>query len=637
MESLRILHDIEAQADIAVFHQLSDSAHIEPFALSGDVLSGDSPTVVVLTPKTATLLLDQENNHKGHLNWVVVIVRDRADSLEPKLLQSSRVAAVLDSGCSVEATYSAFKSAITLLEQRHQLNAAEMLTDILEVGRALMQEKDLDTLLQLILTYARKLTGADGASIYTRDKDGTLYFRLWQNASTQSTANAQKTLVGDYSIAGHVAKIGQTIVIDDAYHIPSSAPYKFNSASDSSIGYHTQSVLTAPLLNKANEVVGVLQLINKKTDPEARLRTREDCTKYVVPFDRQGRLVAEALAGQAGVALENSILYSDIEELFEGFIMASVRAIEARDPTTAGHSFRVAEFCTRLAKAVDRASDKTLRQVNFSKDELKELRYAALLHDFGKVGVRENVLVKANKLYPHEIDIIKHKFRYARSSLERHAFRKMLDLYAKGELSPKELEVNRKALEQTIARDLEHLDRFLEMVLKANEPSVLHQDVSRELDSIAAFTFPGESGEPVKLLEEFEFRGLALSKGSLTEDERREIESHVSHTFSFLSLIPWTKNLANLPHIAHGHHEKLDGTGYPLGLKGEELPVQTRIMTISDIYDALTASDRPYKRALSPDRALDILASEVKTGKLDNDLFRIFVETKAYTLDFALA
>ena len=631
--SIKLFHFDKIILDTRLLKQVTRNVEIQPFSSIDNCPRTIGPAIYAVTASQAISILGDKKLNINQKNWVLVIAKEKDESIGDELLQSHRVASVFDTACSRETLFTTFKSALILLDQLQQHNATQMLEDILEVGRALMQEKDLDTLLELILTNARKLTGADGASIYTRDKDGAMYFRLWQNESTDTLANAQKTLVGDYSIAGHVARTGKILVIDNAYKIPASEPYKFNPASDKSIGYHTQSVLTTPLSSKQDEIVGVLQLINKKIDRDAVLKTEADCNDYVKPFDQQSQLVAQALAGQAGVALENSMLYSDIENLFEGFIKASVKAIEARDPTTAGHSFRVAEFTTRLAKAVDHSDEFGLRNTSFSNDELKELRYAALLHDFGKVGVRENVLVKANKLYPHELEIIKHKFRYARSSVERQSFRKMLELYETDDLTREQLLDNRQKIEAAIDDELSRLDQFLDLVLRANEPSVSHQEVSRELDAIAAYTFQGENNEPVKLLEEFEFTGLTVSKGSLTEEERKEIESHVSHTFSFLSLIPWTRNLANLPDIAHGHHEKLDGTGYPLGLKGDEVSPQTRIMTISDIYDALTASDRPYKRALPEQRALDILGYEAEEGKVDEKILKVFIESGAYTLD----
>jgi HD-GYP domain-containing protein (c-di-GMP phosphodiesterase class II) len=620
-------------------------------------------SVLVLTPAQASPLLAEKNN----ASYVVVLWRsDEAQPIAPALLNHPQVVGVLDRHCSSETVYATLRSALTLLVRRGEQRSSQMLEHVLEIGRALASEKDLDTLLGLILRDARRLTGADGASIYTReaqgsasvpyrdvpmtraqdaqerpagvrttgaaDSSGKLYFRLWQNASTGTTSNAQKTLVGDYSIAGYVAREGNPVMLSDAYAIPSTAPYKFNPASDRSIGYHTKSLLTVPLKNKADEVVGVLQLINRKDRPDLMLTEPADFEKHVLSFDEHDQSVALALAGQAGVALENSMLYADIERLFEGFIKASVQAIEARDPTTAGHSFRVADFTERLALAVDRSDDAELRRICFTKEQLRELRYASLLHDFGKVGVRENVLVKAKKLYPEQLDLLRQRFRYARASLERRAFRRMVELHDTRGLSPAEFLARRREIEQGLLADQTRLDEYLQLVLRANEPSVSHAEISEDLDAVAAFTFPGEEDEVLPLLHDFEFANLALAKGSLNTEERSEIESHVSHTYAFLSLIPWTRNLANLPNIAFAHHEKVDGTGYPRKLGGADIPVQSRMMTISDIYDALTAGDRPYKRGLSTDKALDILTAEARGGKIDPLLFKIFVECGAWRL-----
>ena len=405
--------------------------------------------VAVMAPNVARVLLDGE--HCPELRVVLWIGKD--NGVNEHLLTHANVCAAIGVDSPHEAIVTAFKTAIDLCGRYHKhRHTAEKLEKILEIGRALASEKDLDTLLDLILTQARHLTGADGSSIYTRDSEGKLYFRLFQNASTQATSNAQMTLAGDYSIAGYVARSGEIINVDDAYEIPQDAPYKFNPASDKSLNYRTRSMLTLPLTNKTDEVVGVLQLINRKLDYDQRLSSEEDFENAVLPFDNDTIETAKALAGQAGVALENSILYKDIEKLFEGFIRASVQAIEARDPTTAGHSFRVAEFTERLGKAVDRSDLRSVNDVQFSKDQLREIRYAALLHDFGKVGVRENVLVKANKLYEYQLKDIEQRFQYARTSIGRHTFREILDLYEANELSAEELKVRRGEIEKMLDR-----------------------------------------------------------------------------------------------------------------------------------------------------------------------------------------
>jgi HD-GYP domain-containing protein (c-di-GMP phosphodiesterase class II) len=619
----------EAVLDGEILQAFAPPERRRRFAALAEIRKDIEGSILIVSPEMAREALARRRSESVlSPKFAVVLWLDDPDQpVDRALLNHPQVAGALDARSSKQTAYGTLKSALTLLQRGGERRASRMLEHVLEIGRALASEKDLDALFGLILTHARNLTGADGASLYTRDVNGKLYFRLWQNASTGATSDAQKTLVGEYSIAGFVAREGKALTLDDAYAIAPNAPYKFNPASDRSIGYRTRSLLTVPLKNKADDVVGVLQLVNRKDAPDVLLRRPEDVENHVQPFDEQDRAVALALAGQAGVALENSLLYADIERLFEGFIMASVQAIEARDPTTAGHSFRVADFTERTAIAADRADAAGLRDVRFTKDQLRELRYASLLHDFGKVGVRENVLVKAKKLQPRHLELLEQRFRYARASLERRAYRRLLDLRDAGGFAER-----RREIERELAGDRARLEEFLRCVLRANEPTVSHEDVSRDLAEAVTFRFPGEDGEEVPLLHDFEFADLALSKGSLNAEERAQIESHVSHTYAFLSLIPWTRNLANLPGIAFAHHEKLDGSGYPRRLSADKIPVQSRIMTIADIYDALTAGDRPYKRALPEEKALDILASEAAANKIDAALYRVFVDSGAWRI-----
>jgi len=581
-------------------------------------------TAWIVTPAEAGALLQVAPHSLALILWLA-----KGASHDTALLSHPAVAGVLHPGSPAETIFTVVQVALRLLQAPATNDAARRLEQVLEIGRALAAEKDLDTLLSLILTHARSLTGADGASIYTRDKNGELYFRLWQNATNPSPAGMEKKPVGPDSVAGYVARSGEVVMLDDAYAIPATAPYKFNPASDRALGYRTRSLLTLPLTSKNGDVVGVLQLINRKHDAALPLRSPDDVARHVRPFDAHGQRLAQALAGQAGVALENSMLYADIERLFEGFIKASVQAIEARDPTTAGHSFRVAEFTERLAMAVDRSDAPGLRAVQFTREELRELRYAALLHDFGKVGVREDVLVKAKKLHPHQLENVKQRFKYARLSIAWQAHRRLFDLFEQAEQDPEAFRGLRRQLEEEVAAEHQRLDRYLHTVLRANEPTVLHASAPDELRELLGYSIPDENGAS-PLLHEFEFSRLTLPKGSLSPEERVEIESHVSHTFSFLRLIPWTRDLARLPDFAYAHHEKLDGSGYPRGLTQAEIPVQARMMTISDIYDALTAPDRPYKLGVPAERALAILEAEAKARKLDAELLRVFIESGAY-------
>ena len=584
--------------------------------------------VLLLTPGQAQELLTAIPSSE---NFVIIIwsATDR-ETIKPELLHHPQIAGALNPACSPATVWTALKSAFALIGRTSRATAESMLEQVLRVGRALASEKDLNALLSLILTHTRDLTAADGASIYTFNNDKQLCFHLWQNAST--TGDAGQLPVGEDSIAGHVARTGSPLAIEDAYAIAANAPYRFNSEQDRLSGYRTRSLLTVPLKNKADEVLGVLQLINRKTHAGLRLATRDDCERHVLPFSPQDQMIAFALAGQAGVALENSLLYAEIEHLFEGFIKASVQAIEARDPVTAGHSFRVAGFTEQLAKAVDRADQYGLRDVVFSSAQLRELRYAALLHDFGKVGVKEEVLVKSKKLYPLQLELIKQRFKYARLYARQKAYQKLLDLHERQALAPAEFSRRRQELEQAISAEAARLQRYWQIVLGANEPTVTPQDVPAELQAVAAYCYTDEEAGEHPLLDKFEFADLALGKGSLSAKERAQIESHVSHTYTFLSLIPWTADLSSLPEIAYAHHEKLDGSGYPRRLQGAEIPVQSKIMTIADIYDALTASDRPYKQALPPAQALDILREEAKKNKIDRNLLRVFIEAEAYRL-----
>ncbi len=614
-----------------VLQRLSDL--IRPGSFEGSDGVGEEParTLLVATPQETEPMLAQARASGDAAKLAVILWREDPHTvLANGLLDDPAVVGILDPSIPSDTVYATLRSGLALLERSEDSRAAQMLERVLEIGRALASEKNLDTLLDLVLTHARELTNADGASIYTRDEGGKLYFRLWQNFSTTARSDAQKTLVGDYSIAGYVARTGEVVIVDDAYAIPDSVPYHFSPAMDSSIGYRTRSMLTVPLKNKGDEVVGVLQLINRKDRADFKLKTPKDVAHHVLPFDEQSRAVALALAGQAGVALENSILYRDIEHLFEGFIRASVQAIEARDPTTAGHSERVADFTERLAQAVDRADQYDLRDVVFNRDQIVELRYAALLHDFGKVGVREHVLVKAKKLYSPQLDIVRQRFKYAGAAIARDAYRKLLDLQLKRPLTAEEFAQRLLEIEQMLASEGKRLEEFLQTVLRLNEPNISRQAVAVELNAVAEYTFPDEKGEEVALLQSFEFAQLTLAKGNLDDEEYREIQSHVSHTYDFLKHIPWTKNLKQLPDIAYAHHEKLDGSGYPRGLTANEIPVQSKIITIADIYEALTAPDRPYKISLPAEKALDILHSEAQAGKVDVRLLNIFIESQAY-------
>ena len=508
------------------------------------------------------------------------------------------------------------------------------ISELTRIGVALSTERDLPTLLTMILEQARRLSSADAGSLYLVEKgegagDAVLRFKLSQNFTLPDLPFSEYTVpLNASSISGAAAVTAETIVFDDAYALGPGDRFQFNRSFDEKFGYRTKSMVTIPMRSHRDETVGVLQLINRKRNAAARLASPDDVTRDVLPFDAHAVSLVSALASQAAVAIENGRLYEDIERLFEGFVMASVTAIESRDPTTSGHSSRVAVYTTGLAAAVDRMHRGAYGALRFSREEMRELRYASLLHDFGKVGVREQVLVKQKKLYPSDLAIIRHRFQFLlqRADLQYERERAQY-LWEHGRTNYEDALTR---LERSRGEAREELQRFLDAIQRANEPTILPEGTFEELSEINAHVFVDFDGTEKPLLSDDELRYLMINRGNLDERERREIESHVTHTYRFLDQIPWTRELKGIPLIAWGHHEKLDGSGYPRGVHADAIPVQTRMMTISDIYDALTATDRPYKRAVPAERALDILRDEAKHGHLDTELLGAFVEARVF-------
>jgi len=506
------------------------------------------------------------------------------------------------------------------------------LRELNQIGVSLSAERDTDELLTLILSKAREITQSDAGSLYVVEDaaDGTarLRFKLAQNDSVRVPFTEFTLPIDDASVAGYVALTGTVLQLDDAYVLPPGSHFRINRDFDERVGYRTKSMLVVPLATPQGTVIGALQLINCKRDPAAVFPTPADVLAHVIPYPPHFRDLAASLASQAAVALENSRLYQSIQMLFEGFVQASVTAIESRDPTTSGHSFRVADFTVALATAVDRTDHGIFRGVRFSHDEMKEIRYASLLHDFGKVGVREEVLVKAKKLPVGQLDMIRQRGEIIRRGLElRHAQRKTDWLLQHG----REGFGDRSAQwDAELAAVLADLDQQLKAVAAANEPAVMPDDISASIRDLAVHAYADHLGDSLTLITPEEARILAIPRGSLTPAEYEQIQSHVVHTYQFLKQIPWTKELSRVPEIARSHHEKLNGGGYPDGWRAPDIPVQTRMMTISDIFDALTSRDRPYKPAVPVERALDILGQERKSGALDGDLLQLFIAVRPW-------
>jgi HD-GYP domain-containing protein (c-di-GMP phosphodiesterase class II) len=505
---------------------------------------------------------------------------------------------------------------------------------LFETAAAMGAEHDLTKLETLILQRCRALTQADGGTLYLVDEDADkkpiLRFEVSQSDTLGMSYTRFTLPLSMQSISGYVGSTGQDLNLPDVYDLPEGVPFSFNRSFDDRMGYRTKSMLTVPMKTHEGQIVGVIQLINKKHNPRAKLKTADAVERTVIPFSQRDEHVLDAFTGQAAMALDNRLLVDSIETMFEGFVRASVQAIEARDPTTSGHSFRVGEVTTGIAAAVSDIRVGKWKSIYFDEKQLTEIRYAGLLHDFGKIGVREPVLVKAKKLYDWQIEVVKLRFAYARKDVEAQHIRKQLEFaLANG----REAFLAALAdLDAEFEREVGILDEDISTILSANEPTVLEQDSASRLVDIGKRSYRDVDGSEKPLLDSNELLSLSVRRGTLTEDERHEIESHVSHTYKFLSIMPWSRHLRNVPSIAGAHHEKLDGTGYPFGLKAEEIPIQSKMMTIADIYDALTASDRPYKRAVPVPKALDILVDEVRVGHVDKDLLDVFIQKKVYEI-----
>ena len=517
--------------------------------------------------------------------------------------------------------------------QRELQSARAEIDQLNQIGIALSAQRDQQSLLNLILQKSREITNSDAGSLYLIEENARgakqLRFKITQNDSVKLPFNEVTLPIDASSIAGYVAMTGEELHLEDVYQISSSLPFRFNPNFDRESGYRTQSMLVVPAKNPNGEIIGVLQLINCRPGLRGHL-DGATVDQTVIPFPDEQRILMRSLASQAAVAIENSHLYQSIEALFEGFVKASVTAIESRDPTTSGHSFRVADLTVGLAQAVNRDDSPAFRDFHLSGSEIKEIRYASLLHDFGKIGVREEVLIKAKKLYPRQLEVIKERFAYVRKTLQQeHSERKLAYLLEQGR---EDFLARRPEFQREIENSLRELDEFLEFVVKCNEPTLVPEGNFERLTELAQLYFPDVEGRPRPLLMPDEVNLLSVTKGTLDERERRQIEFHVIHTVKFLTHIPWTKEIKNIPAIAGAHHEKLTGTGYPFHLAAEQIPLQSRMMAITDIYDALSASDRPYKNSISVDRALEILAAETKQGFLDAELFRVFLEAEIFKL-----
>lgn len=506
------------------------------------------------------------------------------------------------------------------------LSKIEMLN---EIGIALSSEKDNQKVLELILNGARKLTNADGGSLYTVTDDKTLKFEIVSNDSLGILMGGTSgndiefpdlplyvNGKGNTSMVVTSAVLNdQTINIADAYFAESEG-YDFSGTRkfDESTGYRTQSILTIPMKNHEGDIIGVLQLIN----------SMEEGTGKVVTFSREDQKLAESLASQAAVALTNKRLIDEQKALFEAFIKLIATAIDEKSPYTGGHCRRLPELTMMIAEACDQENQGPLKAFRMEDKDRYELMIAGWLHDCGKVTTPEYVIDKATKLETiyDRINTIIARFQV----LKRDARIDYLEtcLAAGSDTEKQQAEQSYTARLQQLDDDLAFLQRFNVGGEFMDEP-----DQQRVRD-IAAYQWVNEQGETVNLLTDDEVKNLTIAKGTLTPEEREVINNHIVVTIKMLQQLPFPKHLKHVPEYAGGHHERMDGKGYPLGLTREQMSWQARMMGIADIFEALSARDRPYKDGKTLTECMTILGKMKLDHHIDPDIFDVFVKHKVY-------
>ena len=500
------------------------------------------------------------------------------------------------------------------------------------IGASLSADRDINRLLESILTAAKAITRADGGTLYRVADDRTLRFEIVRTTSLEyylggTTGNPVPFypihLMGKDGkpnhgmVAAYAALTGETVNIPDAY---AAEGFDFSGTRnfDKKTGYRSKSFLTVPMKNHENEIIGVLQLINASDR-----RSGE-----IVPFSPSDQRLAESLASQAAIALTNRMLIIQLEELFESFINLMNTAIDDKSPYTGGHCQRVPQLTMMLAEAVNDMADGPLASFHMSEKDRYELKIAGLLHDCGKVTTPVHVVDKATKLETiyDRVHLIDTRFEVLKRDAEIELLREKALLVAHGALRAEHHAADARHRERL--RRLDDDRAFLRACNIGGE-AMREADLER-VKAIARYRWTDTSGHEASFLSEDELKNLTIRAGTLTADERQIINHHIVATIKMLEALPWPKHLTNVPEYAGGHHERMDGKGYPKGLVREQMSVQARVMGIADIFEALTAKDRPYKKGKTLSESLEILGRFRLNGHIDPDLFDVFVRKKVY-------
>lgn len=505
-----------------------------------------------------------------------------------------------------------------------------------DIGLSLSKEKDMNVLLEKILLEAKRITNADGGTLYMKTEDNHLRFEIMITDSLNiHLGGTSEKEIPFYPIklydkdgnpnnsmnVAYVGLTGDTLNIPDAYEVE-GFDFSGTKAFDKKTGFRSKSFLTVPLKNHEDEIIGVLQLLN----------AQDKKTNKVIPFSSKVQDIVEALSSQAAVAITNKNLIKDLEILFESFIKLIASAIDAKSPYTGGHCSRVPEITMMLADAVDNSKEGTFKDVHFTENEMYELRIAAWLHDCGKVTTPEYVVDKATKLETiyDRIHTVETRFQVLQRDEEIKFLKKCLKIETDSSFSEKEKKEAVKKLGKKRKVRLAQLDDDLEFIRTTNIGGEFMSDDKKErVYKIAKYQWE-DNGERKNFFSDDELKNLCIAKGTLTPEERKIINDHIVYTIVMLNQLPYPKHLRNVPEFAGGHHEKLDGTGYPKGLNKDEMSIQAKMMAIADIFEALTAKDRPYKKGKALSMAMRIMGFMRDDAHVDAELFELFVQEKIY-------
>ncbi len=517
----------------------------------------------------------------------------------------------------------------------HQHSLHQRIEKLIDIGISLSAEKDTQRLLEKILLSAKLIASADGGTIYTVQDDNTVRIEIMHTTSMgisfggssdkpvpfrpiplyDKKGKANNNMVVTFAVLNDTS-----VNIADAYN---SDIFDFSGTRefDKKTGYHSTSFLAVPMKNHEGDVIGVLQLLNAQNDE----------LKTIVPFSQETQQLTEALASQAAIALSNRRLIDDLKELLESLIKLIATAIDAKSPHTGEHCKRVPLITMMLAEAAHENTLGPLADFNMTDDDRYELKTAAWLHDCGKITTPEYVLDKATKLttLTDRLPYIASRFEILKRDAEINMLKQ------KFASIKNEKPCNEALLEQNYRYTLQQHDNDLQFLRRCNLGSEKMSSADQQrVQQISQHQYIDEHGNNKNLLSDEEVYNLTIIKGTLTKEEREIINKHITTSIDMLEKLPFPKPLKRVPEYAGGHHEHMDGTGYPKGLHKEQMPVQARIMAIADVFEALTSSDRPYKTGKKLSETLAILARMRRDNHIDPDLFEIFIREKVY-LKFA--